>query len=81
MAKQKLKDIKDELEKEDDEFYGDEARGGHMEGLETDDDTIEAVNEDLGTDLKPGEEFNLGDEIEKAEEDQHHKPDPNYDEE
>ena len=52
-------DVKKKLRQQDDDFYGDQAPGGHDEDLEADDDVEEVVDKTMGTDA--------GDDIEDSE--------------
>jgi len=55
--------IKKELKEEQKEFYGEEAVGGHMQGLDTDDNASEALEDFIG--IKPSKTLNIEREIEK----------------
>ncbi len=48
MARDSVKDIKKEIQKENNEFYGEETPGGHQAGLDTDNDTERTVRKVLG---------------------------------
>jgi len=67
MVKAKLKDIKKELDEEEDEFYGDETESGSSPDTEKiqDEDVDELVKDVTGR--KPKK--NIADEVNDAEED------------
>lgn len=69
MPKPKPEEIDEKVKKQNDEFYGEETVGGSNQGLETDDDTEEAVEKVIGN--KPGgnEEFEIAEEVDKDEKD------------
>lgn len=48
MARDSVKDIKKEIQKENDEFYGEETVGGSQAGLDSDNDASEAVKKISG---------------------------------
>ena len=60
MPKQKIKDVKEEIEKQKKAMIGDEAVGGSAMGLEEDDDVEEMLEEvegkDEGKDLEEKDE-------------------------
>lgn len=66
--KNQIKKIKEELKKEDEEFYGDTSISGEMPDPESDDDTEKNIANALGN--QPKQPFDLGDEVAKDEEDQ-----------
>lgn len=67
MAKQKLKDVKEEVKKQDEEFYGDVSLGSGSPDPETDDDTEEALEKVVGGDIDPEKPFSIADEVENDE--------------
>lgn len=61
-------DIKKQIKKQNDDFYGDETASGSSPGLDTDDDTVKNLEDTVGTKIKPGDEFYLADEVIEDEE-------------
>lgn len=48
MARDSVKDIKKEIKKENDEFYGEETVGGSQAGLDSDNDASSAIKKISG---------------------------------
>lgn len=66
MVREDPKKIAEQVQKQDDDYYGEEAAGGHAAGLETDDDADEALEDFIGN--KPSEELNIAKEVDEDEE-------------
>jgi hypothetical protein len=66
----KPSDVKKQVAKQNKAVYGDTAQGGHMAGLNTDDDTEQNVKEVFGNAPVSGEPFFMDDEIDEDEKNQ-----------
>ena len=67
MVKQDADDVKEEVKKQKEEFYGDEEMGSGSPSPDTDDDTSEMMEEVVGHEPK-GRDTTIADEVEEAEE-------------
>ncbi len=63
MAKQKIDEVKKEIEEQKDEFYGEEAVGGSEMGLETDDDTKEMIEEVTGDEPEEEKPYSIAEDL------------------
>jgi hypothetical protein len=68
MPKQKIDDVKKEIEKEKDDVYGDESVGGSQMGLDKDDDTTEMVEDVTGNKPTEGKPYSIADEPDNFDE-------------
>lgn len=68
MVRQDPTKIEEELRKDDDEFYGDEATGGTNEDLEADDSVETRFKEVTGDEHHDDEPLDIAKEVDEAEE-------------
>lgn len=59
----KRDDIKKQIKQQQDDVYGDSTVSGSAPDPEADDDVEEILEEVVGTDINPGDEFHLADEV------------------
>lgn len=69
MVREDPKKIQEQVQKQDDEFYGEEAVGGHAAGLETDDNAADPLAKYLGR--KPSEILDIAEDIDDQEKNLH----------
>ncbi|MCH7641381.1 hypothetical protein IID22_04245 [Patescibacteria group bacterium] len=74
MVKPKASELKKQIKKQDEEVYGEETMSGSSPDPASDDDVAETLEKTVGTDLKSGDEFNLGEEVERDERARRTKP-------
>jgi hypothetical protein len=72
MTKQDIKKVKEEIKKEEKEFYGDETISGSSPSPESDDDTKEAFKDIIGH--EPKSDTSLEEEVEAAEDSRRGEP-------
>jgi hypothetical protein len=72
MTKQPIKKVKEEIEKEEKEFYGDETISGSSPSPESDDDTQKAFEDIIGH--EPESDTGLEKEVKAAEDSRRGKP-------
>jgi len=67
MVREDPKKIAEQVQKQDDDYYGEEAASGHAAGLETDDDADEALEDFIGNKPEPEEDLNIAKEVDEDE--------------
>jgi len=78
MARQKPDEVEEELQKDEDRFYGDQTVSGTSTHPDSDDDVEEMMSDVVGEDFDENEEVGLAEEIQEDEEDLRGKPIENY---
>lgn len=63
----KRDDIKRELKKQQDEVYGEGTMSGSSPDPDSDDNVMDVMEDTVGPDINPGDEFHLADEVMKDE--------------
>lgn len=75
MVRQSARDVRDEVKKQEDEFYGDSTISGTAPDPSSDDDVDEVVEEVTGEKPEEFEPVGIAEEIDKDEKARHTKPD------
>lgn len=65
--KPKQDDIKKQIQKQNENVYGDEGPGGHMQSLDSDDDVDNPMREAFGDDAVDEEELDIANQIDSDE--------------